>query len=201
MYVGQPATPANPNAEATRSVPRYHHSETTRHPSVNLNQDREEVNLVTFGVCSHKTIMDVLVLSTLYAVLGLLIPDACPEALEAHGNLVPMKQDDVSDCARVDTEEGTVDHRVGSTEVSSRVVHVLVMVIQPSIIQRPADIVQLAKVVVHPVGVDRKISRRPGVAVVNSKNDDAPEEHAEAFVQGGKCWHHLSVEELDRVGK
>lgn len=98
--------------------------------------------------------MDVRVLSTLNATLRLLPPDAGPEALETHGNFVPMEQDDVSDCARVDSEEGTVYHAVGGAEVSGRVVHVLLVVVEPSIVQSSADIVQLAEMVINSVRIN-----------------------------------------------
>lgn len=49
VYVGHPETPANPNAEATRSVPRYHHSETAVHTSVKMDQHREAAPYLPSG--------------------------------------------------------------------------------------------------------------------------------------------------------
>lgn len=145
--------------------------------------------------------MHVLVLATLHTLLCLLPSDTGPEALETHADFVPVEQDDVSDRAGVDAEECTVHHRVGSTEVGSRVVHVFLVVVKSSIIQGTTDVVQLTEVVEHSVGVDRKIAGVPCIGVIDPQCYDTPKKHTKALVQCGKCGHHLLTRMSDRASE
>lgn len=120
--------------------------DTSKTASCSNKQYSQVPDFGNFGILAHKLHVDIAVLSlnfssSLGACLLLLERECLEQTLEAHDNLISVEDGHIGDSGCVHSEKGTIDDRVGGTEVSGRVVHVLFVIVHSVRIKSSGHIV------------------------------------------------------------